>query len=164
MGVPENGAKSRVETQLKLCIQLLTDRGTKVNTWPYLRLDESMLARSKLKKTQQQKQLEGTASLTSDTSKVLLLEAKVICASNPEKQVKTCAGCIRREVHLSSFFLSPHSYHSPSLSSVSVLIVPKTVKHELQMTWKTLAIIVFCYSTVAPWSILVQVMQFYPRV
>ncbi|KAG0188426.1 SPT3 Dosage dependent suppressor of Ty-induced promoter mutations-like protein [Apophysomyces sp. BC1034] len=96
LGVPENGAKSRVETQLKLCIQLLTERDTKVNTWSYLRLGDALLARSKLRKTQ--KTLDGTmASLISDESKVLSLEAKVVCASDPQRQVKMCAGCIRRE-------------------------------------------------------------------
>ncbi|KAF7724994.1 SPT3 Dosage dependent suppressor of Ty-induced promoter mutations-like protein [Apophysomyces ossiformis] len=90
LGVPENGAKSRVETQLKLCIQLLTEQGTKVNTWSHLRLAESMLARSKLRKSQQQKMLDGptVGSLVSDEASILSLEAKVICASNPERQRK----------------------------------------------------------------------------
>ncbi|KAI9306736.1 hypothetical protein BJ944DRAFT_238475 [Cunninghamella echinulata] len=98
LGIPNLGAKSRVETQIKLCIQLLTSNGTKVPNWSYLRLPESMLARSKLRKTQQQKLLDGSvATMVSDESKVLSLDAKVICSTNPSKSVRMCHGCVRRE-------------------------------------------------------------------
>ncbi|KAI8099397.1 uncharacterized protein BX664DRAFT_255451, partial [Halteromyces radiatus] len=98
LGVPSLGAKSRVETQIKLCIQLLSPTGTKVLNWSYLRLPECMLARSKLRKTQQQKLLDGSvATMVSDESKVLNLEAKVICSTNTSKAVRMCPGCVRRE-------------------------------------------------------------------
>jgi hypothetical protein len=99
LGIPSHGAKSRVETQIKLCIQLLSSNGTKVSNWPYLRLPEYMLARSKLRKNQQQKLLEGSvATMVSDESKVLTLEAKVVCTSDSSKDVRMCPGCVRREV------------------------------------------------------------------
>ncbi|SAM09186.1 hypothetical protein [Absidia glauca] len=98
LGIPSHGAKSRVETQIKLCIQLLSSNGTKVSNWPYLRLPEYMLARSKLRKNQQQKLLEGSvATMVSDESKVLTLEAKVICSTDSSKDVRMCPGCVRRE-------------------------------------------------------------------
>lgn len=96
LGIPENGAKSRVETQTKLCIQLVTPNGTKVSDWSYLRLNESILARSKLRKSLQRKY--NKSALACDKSKVLNLEAKVSCVTDPDKQVRMCAGCVRREV------------------------------------------------------------------
>lgn len=58
-----------------------------------------MLARSKLRKYQQQKLLEGSvATMVSDESKVLTLEAKVICSTDSSKDVRMCPGCVRREV------------------------------------------------------------------
>ncbi|KAI8374610.1 uncharacterized protein BYT42DRAFT_413220 [Radiomyces spectabilis] len=100
LGVPNTGAKSRVETQIKLCIQLLTAKGTKVSCWSYLKLPEELLAKSRLRKNQQQQRvLDGSvASMISDESKVLSLEARVVCASDPDKTIRMCAGCVRREV------------------------------------------------------------------
>ncbi|KAI8087854.1 uncharacterized protein B0P05DRAFT_530395 [Gilbertella persicaria] len=101
LGVPSTGAKSRVETQIKLCIQLMTKDEKKVVDWSYIRLGENMLARSRLRKSQQQvKPLDGSiATMVSDESKVLQLEAKVICASssNTDHPVRMCVGCVRRE-------------------------------------------------------------------
>ncbi|KAI8342023.1 hypothetical protein BC941DRAFT_485939 [Chlamydoabsidia padenii] len=98
LGVPNLGAKSRVETQIKLCIQLMTSNGTKVPNWSYLRLPETMLARSKLRKSQQQKLLDGSvATMVSDESKVLTLDARVICSTDATKTVRMCPGCVRRE-------------------------------------------------------------------
>lgn len=70
--------------------------------WSYIRLSESMLARSRLRKNQQQQQqkvLDGSiATMVSDESKVLQLEAKVVCASNTDHPIRMCIGCVRREV------------------------------------------------------------------
>jgi hypothetical protein len=61
-----------------------------------------MLARSRLRKNQQQQQqkvLDGSiATMVSDESKVLQLEAKVVCASNTDHPIRMCIGCVRREV------------------------------------------------------------------
>ncbi|KAI8339838.1 hypothetical protein BD560DRAFT_412571 [Blakeslea trispora] len=101
LGVPNTGAKSRVETQIKLCIQLMTKDEKKVLDWSHIRLSENMLARSRLRKNQQ-KQLSRTMdgpmlSMVSDESKVLNLEAKVICASNTDHPIRMCASCVGRE-------------------------------------------------------------------
>lgn len=107
LGVPNTGAKSRVETQIKLCIQLMTGNEKKVQDWSYIRLSESMLARSRLRKSQQQQQqhqhksMDGSvATMVSDESKVLRLEAQVVCASSTDQPIRMCVGCVRREVSL----------------------------------------------------------------
>ncbi|CEP14241.1 hypothetical protein [Parasitella parasitica] len=104
LGVPSTGAKSRVETQIKLCIQLMTANDRKVQDWAFIRLGENMLARSRLRKNQQQQQqqqqrsLDGSvATMVSDESKVLRLEAQVVCSSNTAQPIRMCAGCVRRE-------------------------------------------------------------------
>ncbi|KAL0080372.1 hypothetical protein J3Q64DRAFT_1759726, partial [Phycomyces blakesleeanus] len=98
LGIPDEGAKSRVETQIKLSIQLLTKDGTKATAWPYLRLPEKTLAKSKLRKHLDcSYQDERAPALLSDESKVLTLEARVICESDPTKKVTMCVGCVRRE-------------------------------------------------------------------
>ncbi|CEP17013.1 hypothetical protein [Parasitella parasitica] len=97
-GIPDSGAKSRVETQIKLCVSLTTRDGIKVPYWSYIRIPDSMLARSKLRKSQQQKLLDGSAAaMVSDESKVLDLEARVVCESDEHKRIKMCQGCVRRE-------------------------------------------------------------------
>ena len=63
LGIPPSGAKSRVETQIKLCLQLLTPlasagygptfgllisfKGEKVTTWKYLRIPDELLPSDK---------------------------------------------------------------------------------------------------------------------
>ncbi|CAO0789887.1 unnamed protein product [Mucor circinelloides] len=97
-GIPDSGAKSRVETQIKLCVSLTTKDGIKAPYWSYIRIPDSMLARSKLRKSQQQKLLDGSAAaMVSDESKVLDLEARVVCESDENKRIKMCQGCVRRE-------------------------------------------------------------------
>ena len=109
IGAPD---KSRVETQTRLCIQLVTTNGTKVTSWPCLKLPERLLARSRLKKSFQQQQRSDSdpihqhhqqmllADESSSLSKTIYLDAKVVCASQPDQPVKVCSGCIQREVSL----------------------------------------------------------------
>ncbi|KAM3589724.1 SPT3 Dosage dependent suppressor of Ty-induced promoter mutations-like protein [Umbelopsis sp. WA50703] len=109
LGVPETGAKSRVETQIKLCMQLVTDKGEKVPLWSHLKLPEHMVARDKLKRSALMAAASGDGNnkiaitamdgsiLSLNSSKLLHLDAKVICASDPSRKVKTCFGCIQRE-------------------------------------------------------------------
>ncbi|ORY92060.1 hypothetical protein BCR43DRAFT_497727 [Syncephalastrum racemosum] len=95
LGVPDNGAKSRVETQIKLCIQLVTEYGTKVPLASHLRLPESMLARAKLRKSQTKK--SNTPAAQSNKDPIIDLDAAVVCVSDPTRPVRMCAGCVRRE-------------------------------------------------------------------
>jgi hypothetical protein len=98
LGVPQTGAKSRVETQIKLCIQLVTDGGDKAQWWSHLKLPEQMVTKDKLKKPSTSN--NGRASLASaedQPEKALYLQARVLCASDPSKKVVTCISCIQRE-------------------------------------------------------------------
>jgi hypothetical protein len=98
-GIPSTGAESRVETQMKLSIHLSDANGSKVPNWSYLRIDHSQLARSKLRKGQNHKFLdESLVTMSSDESRVLSLEAQIVCESNGNKIIKMCQGCVRREV------------------------------------------------------------------
>ncbi|KAJ3040499.1 SPT3 Dosage dependent suppressor of Ty-induced promoter mutations-like protein [Rhizophlyctis rosea] len=90
LGVPQHNAKSRVETQVKICLQLVTDAGEKVGMWSQLRLPEMLLARERARKTK--------VSDDPDILKTILdLEALVVCASDIDKAVQTCLGCVQRE-------------------------------------------------------------------
>jgi hypothetical protein len=88
-----------VETQIKLCIQLVTDRGDKVPLWSHLRLPEHLVAKEKYKRVNQTKNDSG-ASVPLNDAKLLTLEATVKCYSDPLHKVETCIGCIRREVNI----------------------------------------------------------------
>ncbi|RCH87040.1 SPT3 Dosage dependent suppressor of Ty-induced promoter mutations-like protein [Rhizopus azygosporus] len=94
-GIPPTGTKSRVETQIKLSIQLVPIDKTIVPSvpWKYLRVPEYLLARPKLKKIAQKQKLMNAE----DPSNILDLEARVICESNKHKKIKMCQGCVRRE-------------------------------------------------------------------
>ncbi|KAI9008769.1 hypothetical protein CLU79DRAFT_776827 [Phycomyces nitens] len=153
-GVPSTGAKSRVETQIKLCVQLVTNQDAKVQNWSYLRLHDNMLARSKQKKSQQKARMDGNLStLLSDESNVLTLEAKVICASNEDKQVRMCHGCVKREVNYSSYkhvflpFNSAREPNDPKTERPQTLGLP----HQKTTIWRVSATGSSC-SIVVQWS------------
>lgn len=106
LGVPQTGAKSRVETQIKLCIQLVTDDGDKAQWWSHLKLPEHMVAKDKLKRQvllstapngTKIANVSGLDNPTIKPEKMLFLTARVICASDPSRKVVTCLGCIQRE-------------------------------------------------------------------
>ncbi|EPB85489.1 hypothetical protein HMPREF1544_07762 [Mucor circinelloides 1006PhL] len=96
LGVPQTGAKSRVETQIKLCIQLVTDKGDKAQWWSHLKLPENMVTKDKLKKSNNNSNVNDNG-LPVNPEKALYLQARVLCASDPSKKVVTCLGCIQRE-------------------------------------------------------------------
>ncbi|KAI8094381.1 hypothetical protein BDF21DRAFT_408632 [Thamnidium elegans] len=76
----------------------MTGTDKKVMDWSYIRIGENMLARSRLRKNQQLKSLDGSiTTIVSDESKILQLEAKVVCASNTDHPIRMCVGCVRRE-------------------------------------------------------------------
>lgn len=110
LGVPQTGAKSRVETQIKLCIQLVTDDGDKAQRWSHLKLPGPLVAKEKLKRQilissngSKIANISGLENTTLLPEKVLYLSARVICASDPNRKVTTCIGCIQREVHFVFF-------------------------------------------------------------
>jgi len=85
LGVP---SKSRVETQLKLCLQLVNSKGANVTNWKYLILPEHLLLVNKRKDETKVKVEPGTC---------IKVEAGVICSSEHSREVMRCFGCIQRE-------------------------------------------------------------------
>lgn len=71
----------------------------KVMDWSYIRIGETMLARSRLRKNQPSKSDGSVPTMVSDEAKILQLEAKVVCASNTDHPIRMCVGCVRREVN-----------------------------------------------------------------
>ncbi|KAJ1920763.1 SPT3 Dosage dependent suppressor of Ty-induced promoter mutations-like protein [Mycoemilia scoparia] len=95
-GIPEENAKSRVETQIKLTLRLLGADGKPVSCWSHLQLPELLVSREKFRHRLQKTALHDQ-NMPSSEQHILHLEAKVICANKPTYNVETCHGCIRRE-------------------------------------------------------------------
>ncbi|CAM0139988.1 unnamed protein product [Umbelopsis sp. WA50703] len=98
-GIPESGTKSRVETQIKLGLELVDARGERVGEWSHIKLPTHMVAREKLKRINGKTQnddnpVSGTAL---HESQVLQLDAKVVCASDLTREVIMCVNCVHRE-------------------------------------------------------------------
>ncbi|KAI9208133.1 uncharacterized protein BJ171DRAFT_595945 [Polychytrium aggregatum] len=89
MGLPQQNAKSRVETQIKICLQLVTDKGEKASSWAFLRLPEYLASKEKPHKKFDKAPSENN---------VLDLDAIVICASDFDRPVTTCTTCLQREL------------------------------------------------------------------
>ncbi|KAJ1674836.1 SPT3 Dosage dependent suppressor of Ty-induced promoter mutations-like protein, partial [Spiromyces aspiralis] len=94
-GIPEN-AKSRVETQIKLTLRLLTSDGVPVTCWSHLQLPELLVSREKFRHRLQKVPMNDQ-SMPSSEQQIVHLEAKVICSNKPTYKIETCLGCIRRE-------------------------------------------------------------------
>ncbi|KAI9331459.1 hypothetical protein DFJ73DRAFT_648092 [Zopfochytrium polystomum] len=92
LGVPTQNARSRVETQIKICLQLVSmPKGEKVSHWSYLKLPEHAVTRDKVKRGVVQDFLQLPPN------SVLTLEARVVCASDPTRTVQLCTSCAQRE-------------------------------------------------------------------
>ncbi|KAG2196913.1 hypothetical protein INT47_005137, partial [Mucor saturninus] len=75
--VKSSNTKSRVETQIKMTLQLVG------NQWSWLRVHESLLSKKKINRQIKENELH--------------LEAFVVADSNPNQKVNMCQGCVRRE-------------------------------------------------------------------
>ncbi|KAI8599270.1 hypothetical protein EDD21DRAFT_288182, partial [Dissophora ornata] len=93
-GIPLQGAKSRVETQIKLGIQLVNQQNERIGAWTHIKLPEYMVAKEKNKRINA-KNVEVYEALNSGTC--LSLEASVVCQSDRGKVIQTCTGCVLRE-------------------------------------------------------------------
>jgi hypothetical protein len=106
IGIPPSGAKSRVETQIKLDLQL-SHPGTNElvkDAYDFIKLPSYGVSKEKFRLAN----LKGILILLNllrldgprevDPQRVLNLEASVICTSQPTKTVFICEGCILREV------------------------------------------------------------------
>ncbi|KAJ1945558.1 SPT3 Dosage dependent suppressor of Ty-induced promoter mutations-like protein, partial [Linderina macrospora] len=95
-GIASENAKSRVETQIKITLRLVTESGELVNCWSHLALPEMLVSREKFRH-RLHKNPHSESSLPVSDQHVVSLEAKIICSSDPTRKVETCIGCIRRE-------------------------------------------------------------------
>ncbi|KAI7907749.1 uncharacterized protein BX663DRAFT_464093 [Cokeromyces recurvatus] len=95
LGLPHTGAKSRVETQIKICLQLVDTKGELATNWSHIKLPEHLVAKDKLKRKNQKYGTEEHVS-PADTQ-VLILEAGVICDSQPDNEIIMCTSCVHRE-------------------------------------------------------------------
>jgi hypothetical protein len=104
LGLPHTGAKSRVETQIKICLQLVDIAGELATNWSHLKLPEHLVAKDKLKRKNQQKYGGAADEKTSlNDSQVLILEAAVVCDGQPDNEIIMCTSCVHREVCLSYY-------------------------------------------------------------
>lgn len=124
------GTKSRVETQVRVTLDLAFTSGTssdpshydRIGSWKWLKLPKGTATRKRSRKegkigTEPTRliRLLHVLMLSADASPVdtLYLDAEVSCASNPTKQVTSCTTCQGREVSL--FTSVPNLYlESPS--------------------------------------------------
>lgn len=98
LGLPHTGAKSRVETQIKICLQLVDTAGELATNWSHIKLPEHLVAKDKLKRKNQKYGADEKASLTDN--QVLTLEAAVVCDGQPDNEIIMCTSCVHREVML----------------------------------------------------------------
>ncbi|GAO49957.1 hypothetical protein SAICODRAFT_27881 [Saitoella complicata NRRL Y-17804] len=90
IGIPDHGAKSRVETQIKITLQLCSSSGMPLR-YTHLQLPEYAIAKEKLKVRNMKEPAKGWRP-----ENIAVLEALVVCASDG-REVTICAGCIQRE-------------------------------------------------------------------
>ncbi|KAK4511049.1 uncharacterized protein ATC70_012258 [Mucor velutinosus] len=95
LGLPHTGAKSRVETQIKICLQLVDTTGELATNWSHIKLPEHLVAKDKLKRKNQKYGADEKASLTDN--QVLTLEAAVVCDGQPDNEIIMCTSCVHRE-------------------------------------------------------------------
>ncbi|KAJ2347455.1 SPT3 Dosage dependent suppressor of Ty-induced promoter mutations-like protein, partial [Coemansia sp. RSA 2671] len=100
-GIPQENAKSRVETQIKITVRLITeDTGERATCWSHLSLPELLVSREKFRHQWQKRALghpTDAGKMPLSPQHVVHLEAGIFCASDPTRKVETCLGCIRRE-------------------------------------------------------------------
>ncbi|KAF9925375.1 SPT3 Dosage dependent suppressor of Ty-induced promoter mutations-like protein [Linnemannia zychae] len=95
-GVPSQGAKSRVETQIKLGIQLVNQNNERIGAWTHIKLPEYMVAKEK-NKSINAKNVGPEVYEALNNGTCLNLEAAVVCQSDKSKVIQTCTGCVLRE-------------------------------------------------------------------
>lgn len=95
LGLPYMGAKSRVETQIKISLQLADSQGELATNWTHIKLPEHLVAKDKLKRKNPKYGTEEKASIPE--SKMLSLEAAVICETHPDDKIIMCPSCVHRE-------------------------------------------------------------------
>ncbi|KAJ9068387.1 SPT3 Dosage dependent suppressor of Ty-induced promoter mutations-like protein [Entomophthora muscae] len=90
-GIPLSGARSRVETQIKLCLKLISTEGGSIQEWSHIRLPYFMTVGERGRRI-----VKGSSRNVME-ERVLNLRVWVVCATDTKRRVKVCNGCIHRE-------------------------------------------------------------------
>lgn len=126
--IPEGGTKSRVETQVRVTVDLADASSSsdpfkydRVGSWKWLKLPQGTATK---KRTRKQGKIgkstrigaQNTTKLPSDPEPqdILHLSASVTCASPPHNRVLSCSSCQRREVRITTFPIIVPLNHIPS--------------------------------------------------
>ncbi|KAF9207767.1 hypothetical protein BGZ49_010589 [Haplosporangium sp. Z 27] len=91
-GIPAENGKCRVETQLKISLQLKDAQGEVVKDWKQLRLPRPLIAKEK----HRMEKFNGRGKHIQD-SEILTLDAKLVCDHDMTKVLECCDNCIGRE-------------------------------------------------------------------
>ncbi|KAJ3372427.1 SPT3 Dosage dependent suppressor of Ty-induced promoter mutations-like protein [Allomyces arbusculus] len=99
LGVAAHGAKSRVETQIKLVIQLVhRDSDALVTRFRTLRVPDALIASDRWLRVANKPDDDTDAmDATVDPEAVVVLHGTVVRGSDPTAVVTACAGCVKRE-------------------------------------------------------------------
>ncbi|SAL99406.1 hypothetical protein [Absidia glauca] len=118
LGIAEQGAKSRVETQIRLNLELINGQGEKVQDWTHVKLPDPLLTlkrrnaststltnsnthsnrkRGSSAALDRQHHLHNDATDDFPQDTILHLRASVICESDVTRKVKMCQRCVWRE-------------------------------------------------------------------
>ncbi|KAI8600802.1 hypothetical protein EDD21DRAFT_124641 [Dissophora ornata] len=91
-GIPAENGKCRVETQLKITLQLKNAKGESVKDWKQLRLPHPLIAKEK----HRMEKFNGRNKHIQD-SEILTLDARLVCDHDMTKVLECCDNCIGRE-------------------------------------------------------------------
>ncbi|KAJ3352144.1 hypothetical protein GGF32_003891 [Allomyces javanicus] len=99
LGVAAHGAKSRVETQIKLVLQLVhRDSDALVTRFRTLRVPDALIASDRWLRVANKPDDDTDAmDATVDPEAVVVLDGTVVRGSDPTAVVTACAGCVKRE-------------------------------------------------------------------
>ncbi|KAF9358259.1 hypothetical protein BGX26_002127 [Mortierella sp. AD094] len=91
-GIPAENGKCRVETQLKITLQLKNAQGQIIKDWKQLRLPRPLIAKEK----HRMEKFNGRGKHIQD-AEILTLEARLVCDHDMTKVLECCDNCIGRE-------------------------------------------------------------------
>ncbi|KAF9422763.1 hypothetical protein BGZ76_003740, partial [Entomortierella beljakovae] len=91
-GIPAENGKCRVETQLKIALQLKDAQGHVVTDWKQLRLPHPLIAKEK-----HRMEKFNARNKHAQDAEILTLDARLVCDHDMTKILECCENCIGRE-------------------------------------------------------------------
>ena len=133
LGIPNTGAKSRVETQIKIILQL---ENIENGPWEYLRLPYGSASKKRSKRG---------ALLPNDVPRqnTLYLETRVKCATSPNYSVYACTPCRDREKKRSQRKREARRRPRPKSEDEDEDPLPNSVPSSVRDQWERNKIILF---------------------